>query len=93
MVDLSNELQSHSIDSRNYPSPKSEVVRERKSIQQIPFNTCLDGHIGYASDFKLVIVAVASSTPIGGNFLSKFIFPEFFILQIFCQIFFQICLS
>ena len=35
MGDLSNELQSHSIDSGNYPSQKSEVVHERKSIQQI----------------------------------------------------------
>ena len=32
MGDLSNELQSHSIDSRNYPSPKSEVVHETKKI-------------------------------------------------------------
>ena len=32
--------------------PKSEVVHERKSIKQIPFNTCLDDYIGQASDFK-----------------------------------------
>ena len=32
MGDLSSELQSHSIDSRNYPSPKSELVHERKFI-------------------------------------------------------------
>ena len=39
MGDLWNELQSHSIDSRNYPSPKSKVGYERKSIQQVSFKT------------------------------------------------------
>ena len=43
MGDISNELLSYSNDSRNYPIPKSEVVHESKSIQQIPFNTCLGG--------------------------------------------------
>ena len=37
---------SGKLDSRNYPSPKSEVVHETKCIQHIPFNTCLDGLIG-----------------------------------------------
>ena len=34
--DLSNELQSHSIDSRNYQSPKSEVVHEQNSFERSP---------------------------------------------------------
>ena len=55
----------NSVDS----SPKGEVVHETKFIQHIPFNTCLDGHIGKASDFKAVMVAVGRSNPTGGNFL------------------------
>ena len=36
MGDLSSELQSHSIDSRNDQSPKSELVHERKFIWKSP---------------------------------------------------------
>ena len=51
----------------------------RKFIQHIPINTSLDGHISKASDLKLVMVAVASSTPTGGNFLVNLFFHNLFV--------------
>ena len=37
-------------------------------LKDLPFNTCLDGLIGKALDFKAVMVAVERSNPTGGNF-------------------------
>ena len=37
-------------------------------------------HIGLASDFRSVMVAVGRSNPTGGSFINKFIFPEFICL-------------
>ena len=38
---------------------------KENSFENIPFSTCLGGHIGLASDSKRVMVAVASSNTTG----------------------------
>ena len=49
-------------------------------LRDLPFNTCLDGLIGWVSDFKAVMVAVRSSNLTGGNILVNSFFPEFLCL-------------
>ena len=63
-------IQSCSIESRNDPSPKSEVVHETKFSLKISYSTHfslaqLDRH----QNSKLVMVSVVSSSPTGGNFI------------------------
>ena len=61
-------IKSCSIESRNDPSPKSEVVHETKFSLKISYSThaCLaqlDQHQTYKP------MNVVSSNPIGGNFI------------------------
>ena len=63
-------IKSYFIESRNDPSPKSEVVHETKFSLKISYSThaCLaqwDQH----QTCKPVMVGVVSSNPTGGNFI------------------------
>ena len=63
-------IKSCTIESRNDPSPKSEVVHETKFILQISYAThaCLP-QLDQHQTCKLVMVSVVSSNPTGGNFI------------------------
>ena len=63
-------IKSCSIESRNDPSPKIEVMHETKLSLKISFSTHarlaqLDQH----QTCKPVMVSVVSSSPTGGNFI------------------------
>ena len=67
--DFQIHIKSCCIESRNNPSPKSEVVHETKFSLKISYSThvCLvqlDQH----QTCKPVMVSVVSSNPAGGNF-------------------------
>ena len=64
-------IKSCSIESRNYPNPKSEVVHETKFSLKITYSTnaCL-AQIDQHLTCKPVMVNVVSSTPTRGNFIS-----------------------
>ena len=52
-------------------------------LKDLSFSTCLDGHIGWASDFKSVMAAVGSSIPTGSSFLVNLFFHNLFALPDF----------
>ena len=60
-------IKSCSIESRNDPSPKSEVVHETKFSLKISYS-CL-AQLDRYQTCKLVMVSVVSSSPTGGNFI------------------------
>ena len=63
-------IKSCSIESRNDPSPKSEVVHETKFSLKISYSThaCL-AQLDQHQICKPVMVSVVSSNPTGGNFI------------------------
>ena len=63
-------IKSCSIESRNDPSPKSEVVHETKFSLKISYSThaCL-AQLDQHQTCKPVMVIVVSSNPTGGNFI------------------------
>ena len=63
-------IKSCSIESRNDPNPKSEVVHETKSSLKISYSThaCL-AQLDQHQTCKPVIISVVSSNPTGGNFI------------------------
>ena len=63
-------IKSCSIESRNDPSPKSEVVHETKFSLKISYSThaCL-AQLDQHQTCKSVMVSVVSSNPTGGNFI------------------------
>ena len=63
-------IKSCSIESRNDPSPKSEMVYETKFSLKISYSTyaCL-AQLDQHQTCKLVMVSVVSSNPTGGNFI------------------------
>ena len=63
-------IKSCSIESRNDPSPKSEVVHETKISLNISYSThaCL-APLDQHQTCKPVMVSVVSSNPSGGNFI------------------------
>ena len=63
-------IKSCCIESRNDPSPKSEVVRETKVNLKISYSTdvCL-AQLDRHQICKPVMVSVVSSSPTGGNFI------------------------
>ena len=63
-------IKSHSIESRNDPSPKSEVLHETKFSLKISYSThaCL-AQLDQHQTCKPVVVSVVSSNPTGGNFI------------------------
>ena len=65
-------IKSCSVESRNDPSPKSEVVHETKFILKISYSThtCL-AQLNQCQTCKPVKVSVVSSNPTGGNYISK----------------------
>ena len=62
-------MKSCSIESRNDPSQKSEVVHETKFSLKISYSThaCL-AQLDQHQTCKSVMVSVVSSNPTGGNF-------------------------
>ena len=60
----------HSIESRNDPSPKSELVQETKFSLKSSYSThaCL-AQLDQHQTCKPVMVSVVSSNPTGGNFI------------------------
>ena len=65
-------IKSCSIETRNDPSPKSEVVHETKFSLKIPYSrhACL-AQLDQHQTCKPVMVSVVSSNPTGGNFFFK----------------------
>ena len=63
-------IKSCSIESRNDPSPKSEVVHETKLSLKISYSThaCLS-QLDEHETCKPVMVSVVSSNSTGGNFI------------------------
>ena len=63
-------IMSCSVDSRNDPSPKSEVVHETKFSLKISYSThaCL-AQLNQHQTHKPVMVNVVSSSPTAGNFI------------------------
>ena len=63
-------IKSCSIESRNDPSPKSEVVHETKFSLKISYSThaCL-AQLDQHQTCNPVMVSVVSSNPTGGNFI------------------------
>ena len=63
-------IKSCSIEYRNDPSPKSEVVHETKFSLKISYSThaCL-AQLDQHQTCKPVMVSVVSSNPTGGNFI------------------------
>ena len=63
-------IKSCSIESRNDPSPKSEVVHETKFSLKISYSThaCL-AQLDQHETCKPVLDSVVSSNPAGGNFI------------------------
>ena len=63
-------IKSCSIESRNDPSPISEVVHETEFSLNISYSThaCL-AQLDQHQTCKLVMVSVVSSSPTGGNFI------------------------
>ena len=63
-------IKSCSIESRNDPSPKSEVVHETKFSSKISYSThvCL-AQLDRHQNCKPMMVGVVSSNPTGGNFI------------------------
>ena len=63
-------IKSYSIESRNYPSPKSKVVHETKFSLKISYSThvCL-AQLDQHQTCKPVMVSVESSNFTGGNFI------------------------
>ena len=63
-------IESFSIESRNDPSPKSEVVYETKFSLKISYSThaCL-AQLDQHQTCKPVMVSVVSSNPTAGNFI------------------------
>ena len=63
-------IKSGSIESRNDPSPKSEVVHEKKFSLKISnwTHACL-AQLDQPQTSKPMMVIVVSSNPIGGNFI------------------------
>ena len=63
-------IKSFFIESRNDPSPKSEVVHETKFSLKISYSThaCL-AQLDQHQTYKPVMVTVVSSNPTGGNFI------------------------
>ena len=63
-------IKSCSIESRNDPSSKSEVVHETKFSFKISYSThaCL-AQLDQHQICKPVMVSVVSSNPTGGNFI------------------------
>ena len=63
-------IKSCSIESRNDPSPKSEVVHETKFSLKISYSThaCL-AQLDQHKTCNPVMVSVVSSNPTGGNFI------------------------
>ena len=61
-------IKSCSIESRNDPSPKSEVVHETKFSLKISYSThaCL-AQLDQHQTYKPGMVSVVSSNPTGGN--------------------------
>ena len=63
-------INSCSLESRNDPSPKSEVVHETKFSLNISYSThaCL-AQLDQRQTCKPVMVSVVSSNPTGGSFI------------------------
>ena len=63
-------IKSYSIESKNVPSPKNEVVHETKFGLKISYSThaCL-AHLDGHQTCKPVMVSVVSSSPTRGNFV------------------------
>ena len=68
--DFQTLIKSCSIESRNDPSPKSEVGHETKFSLKIsyPTHVCL-AQLDRHQTCKPVMVSVVSLSPIGGNFI------------------------
>ena len=63
-------IKSCSVESRNDPSPKNEVVHETKFSLKISYSThaCL-AQLDQHQTYKPVMVSVVSSNPTGDNFI------------------------
>ena len=63
-------IKSHSIESRNDPSPKSEVMYETKFSLKISYSThaCL-AQLDKHQTCKPMMVSVVSSSPTGDNLI------------------------
>ena len=78
LVRSSNELQSHSIDSRNYLSPKSEVVDETNSFKRSP--------IQHVSGWpRWLGIRLQTSDVCCSEFNSHW--RQLFLLNLFCRIY------
>ena len=71
-------IKSCSIESRNDPSPKNEVVHETKFSLKISYSThaCL-AQLDQHQTCKPVRVSVVSSNPTGGNFFLRHLDANF----------------